>query len=289
MNARVTESVRMIHRNETFCQFRFYWHKYCQLSGGMKRNIKDNEVVIMNFSGIYSSEKFINDKRFKVLDCTHLYGTDCYCDPEAADKIKRLLKPLSYKGIHFIDSGDYHYISKFWTDKINEPFNLLVFDHHTDMQEPAFCSILSCGDWVKEVLDTNIHLKKVILVGPPETMKKTLPQEYRDRVEFHSESELIREEGWRCYLSKHTDVPLYISIDKDILMKKSCPTNWDQGQVSLTLLDEILSAVIEKEHVIGIDICGECSPSLDFVEKEQMTAINDNVNINLLRTIISTN
>lgn len=239
----------------------------------------------MNFSGIYSLEKFAHDKRFKVIDCTHLHGTDRYCDPDAEDKIRAVLDPLPYTGIHFIDSGDYHYMTKFWTEKIGRPFNLLVFDHHTDMQEPAFGPILSCGDWIKESLDTNPILQKVILAGPPEKMKSTLPQEYLDRVDFHPESELIHGDGWRRYLDDFQDIPLYISIDKDILMRKSCPTNWDQGQVPLSLLDEILAAVVEKEHVIGIDICGECSPSLDFLEKKKEAAENNAVNCDLLKTI----
>ncbi len=252
----------------------------------MKRTIEKDEVIIMNFSGVYTLEKFAHDQRFKVLDCTHLQGTDRYCDPEAETRIRQLLAPLPYTGIHFIDSGDFHYITKFWTDKISVPFNLLVFDHHTDMQEPAFGPILSCGDWIKEALDTNPVLQKVILAGPPTWMGETLPVEYENRVEFHPEAELVHGQGWRDYLGTHGNMPLYISIDKDILQKKACPTNWDQGQVSLNLLDGILKAVIGTEHVIGVDICGECSPSLDFLEEREEAAENDQVNCNLLDTLI---
>ena len=254
----------------------------------MKRVIEEDDVVIMNFSGIYSLERFAHDKRFRVLDCTHLQGTDRYCDSEARQKIKELLAPFPYSGIHFIDSGDYHYMTKFWTDKIGCPFNLLVFDHHTDMREPAFGPILSCGDWVKEALDSNLNLCKVILVGPPERMRNTLPSEHLDRVEFHPESELLDGDGWKRYLGEHKDFPMYISIDKDLLMKKSCPTNWDQGNVPLSLFDEILEAVLESEHVIGIDICGECSPSLDYLERRMEATKDSQVNGTILETIIET-
>lgn len=34
-------------------------------------------------------------------------------------------------GIHFLDSGNYHYVTKLWLDQVKEPFDLLVLDHHT--------------------------------------------------------------------------------------------------------------------------------------------------------------
>lgn len=90
-------------------------------------------------------------------------GTECYCDEEGASALQRMIADYSPQGIHFIDSGNYHYVTKFWTDKLATPFALLVFDHHPDMQPPLFEHILSCGSWVKDVLDTNANCKKVII------------------------------------------------------------------------------------------------------------------------------
>lgn len=80
----------------------------------------------MNFTHVYEQERFIRNQRFQWLDCTDLNGTDCYCDEEAALKLKQRMEPFAPDGIHFIDSGNYHYVSKFWTDKIREPFSLVV-------------------------------------------------------------------------------------------------------------------------------------------------------------------
>ena len=44
--------------------------------------------------------------------------------------------------IHFLDSRKLPYVSKIWLDKIEEEFELLVFDHHTDMQ--MLCLGISC-------------------------------------------------------------------------------------------------------------------------------------------------
>ena len=72
------------------------------------------------------------------VDCTHLRGTQCYCDSEGERRLRALLAPYPPEGIHLIDSGDYHYVTKLWTDKIDHPFSLIVFDHHPDMQPPLF-------------------------------------------------------------------------------------------------------------------------------------------------------
>ncbi len=51
--------------------------------------------------------------------------------------LKERIATFQPEEIHFIDSGNHHYMSKLWTDKITSPFSLVVFDHHPDMQ-PSF-------------------------------------------------------------------------------------------------------------------------------------------------------
>ena len=47
--------------------------------------------------------------------------------------IKRALNRRKNKGITFIGSGNYHYVSHLLLEEINKPFTLILFDHHTDM------------------------------------------------------------------------------------------------------------------------------------------------------------
>ena len=95
-------------------------------------------------------------------------------------------------GVHFIDSGDYHYLTEFWTDKLTQPFNLVLFDHHTDMQPAQIEGLLSCGNWVQSMLDHQPLLRKVFLFGIPETQQTSIPAAYRDRVVIFSDSFLHR-------------------------------------------------------------------------------------------------
>ncbi|MCR4864215.1 MAG: hypothetical protein K5850_03530 [Bacteroidales bacterium] len=107
------------------------------------------QVIKCNYSGIYSQENFLDGT---VLDFSALEGTECYCSAESAAAIRSALAPYGPGGIHWIDSGDYHYTSLFIQELITEPYSLVLFDNHPDDQPGAFGSdLLSCGGWVAEV------------------------------------------------------------------------------------------------------------------------------------------
>ena len=140
----------------------------------MSPEAQDVRNVIMNLSGVYS---FMNMPQGVKIDCTDIEGCSCYCDSSAEAQIKSRMDaaaPGGADGVHFIDSGDYHYITKFWTDRIREPFNLILFDHHPDMQNPEFPGFLSCGGWVRTVMD-NPYSRKVLIAGAnPDLAKEAL-------------------------------------------------------------------------------------------------------------------
>ena len=79
-------------------------------------------IIIMNFTGVYDYEAFARNNKFIWLDCRHLYGTDGYCDRDGALALKGMIADYPAEGVHFIDSGNYHYLTKFWTDKLETPF-----------------------------------------------------------------------------------------------------------------------------------------------------------------------
>lgn len=230
---------------------------------------KDN-TVIMAFTHAYEEEHLPLKQTFRLIHCNDLRGTDCYCDPEAAQTIQERIAPFPPDGIHWIDSGDYHYLSKFWTDKIDYPFSLILFDHHPDMQPPLFDQILSCGSWVLDMLQHNTNLKKVCMIGASEKLREeTRP--YQDRILFWGEGHSMDDNAWQIFSRLHFQEPVYISIDKDVLDPHFAKTNWDQGSLSLLRLEEILYIILRHEQVIGIDICGELPEELGgSIEDEQL-------------------
>ena len=153
-------------------------------------------------------------------------------------------------------------MSKIWTDMVQEPFSLVVFDHHPDMQPPLFDGVLSCGGWVAGVLDGNPMLDKVLLAGiSPSLAGETLP--WKDRVLALDEGSFTLD-GFREALGfLDRSLPVYLSIDKDVLGRQWARTNWDQGSLSLPLLEKAIEALAARFRVIGADICGLDPESAD--------------------------
>ena len=76
-------------------------------------------MTILNLSGIYDHESFyLQDKSSRFVDMKDISGTNAYCDDSAREEILgRLAGDLDddgrsfARGIHFIDNGNYHYIT----------------------------------------------------------------------------------------------------------------------------------------------------------------------------------
>ena len=210
---------------------------------------------IFNFTHVYEAYDFMQGEEFKWVDCIGIEGTDCYCDTEAERQLKEKMADLPLNAVHWIDSGDYHYLSKLWTDMIEEPFTLVVFDHHPDMQQPMFGSLLSCGSWVRVALERNPYIRKVVLIGVDDKLRCEA-EGFPDKVVFFSETDTWRLTENEMLERMNLEGPLYISIDKDVMSENECITNWDQGSMKWIQLTSLLEEIL-KHRTLGIDICGE--------------------------------
>ena len=264
-------------------------------------------VTIQDLTGVYAEQPFMQklresaatDKNIHWLDCTKIEGTDCYCDDEAQATLHKMMDEAIAKasaesapGIHFFDNGNYHYMSKLWTDHVQEPFDLVVFDHHPDMQPPRFEGILSCGGWVLEVLKNNPFVQSVTLIGVADHLvdevKAELSQASDDhilgRVQFVKESELATLGTQRI---AESSTPIYISIDKDALSTSEAATNWDQGSLTYEQLVSTLTALAQNHKILGIDICGERARDVDFADTSAADAMNNDLNERLFHFLTS--
>ena len=290
------------------------------------------QTTILDFTGVYSFQPFMqglkgdsrlvsatSNAEILYIDCADISGTDCYCDDEAVETIRMRIADAGITnahGIHFFDNGNYHYMSKIWTDMVQEPFSLVVFDHHPDMQAPRFGNILSCGGWVKKTLEENKFIDNVVIIGVADHLVDEIRAELSqagdasilNKVTFIRESE-VRETGTPSSFSQTptsfsrmreslrsptesgmTEGRIYISIDKDALSPAYAATNWDQGSLDIAALKEIIACLATSHKIIGVDICGE--RARDFAGDEYHTVqdadtLNDRINRELSDFLIS--
>jgi hypothetical protein len=267
-----------------------------------------NKVTIQDFTGVYAEQPFMQELRrsatadgeIRWFDCTQIDGSDCYCDDEAQAILGQQIESVGNNtiGIHFFDNGNYHYMSKLWTDCVQEPFDLVVFDHHPDMQPPRFERILSCGGWIKEVLDHNKFVQNVTVIGVAdhlvEEIREDLTQanaaEILDRVTFIRESELKKHpenlSSLVCSeLASVLSSNIYLSIDKDALNTQEAATNWDQGSLTFEQLAKTLQILAQNRKILGIDICGERARDMGFEDTAAADALNNALNEKLFRML----
>ena len=143
------------------------------------------------------------------------------------------------------------------------------------MQPSLFDELLTCGSWVKASIDTNKHLKKVILIGTSDELLNKIDKRYTDKLIEFKESQLEDRTAWQQFYDMHFDLPIYISIDKDVLSPDEDVTNWDQGKATMPELKRLLSILLKHGKIIGIDICGECKYSILGLQDSSISKDNE--------------
>ena len=192
--------------------------------------------VLIDISGVFCQESFGLDAEFGALslgtvDLTGLEGTNCYCSEEAAKVIRAKVEELPVRSICWTDTGDYHYLSYFRGSCIREPFELVLLDNHTDDFDLA--GTLSCGNWVSA-------LRRV-----PMCLRSTLVRSRADVAPAICGSQ----------------VPVFLSIDLDVLRPEDFRTNWDQGSMAFGDLLGIIESLASSRRIVAIDICGGITES----------------------------
>ena len=232
--------------------------------------------LLIHFDGQYFDEGFpdtlpagpdgvpqAGNDRPEALDLRDLEGTHCYLDPAAGRQLRTLLAGKPLGAVHWIGSGDLHYVSALWAERVAVPFSLVVFDHHPDCQPPAFGRILSCGGWVRDLLLEHPFLQKVLLVGIERDLVREAEDTLReagaerlawicdDELENHSLADLAARFGLQG--------PIYLSLDLDVLRADDFVTSWSAGRMRPEALEDALRWLREHYELLGCDVCGGLS------------------------------
>lgn len=248
------------------------------------------------YKEFYSTQTCFSQMEPSCIDCQDLSGVDCYCSEDAEQLLSERMRACSPFGIHFLGSGNYHYLTKLWLEKIHTPFSLILFDNHTDMQTAGFFDLLSCGSWLKYALETHPFLQDVLVIGPSEhaflqdvSEIQPLSTTKIPKKSIHCISkEALQSDGLpalHSWLNTSSNTPIYLSIDKDILRTEDAVTNWDQGEVSLTELVAWIDVILQTKPCIGADICGEYGTDLDLCLHSHASKLNSFANQTLYNVI----
>ena len=235
-------------------------------------------LLIADFTGMYEAEGFLQSLQdrgvpYRQVRLGDIEGTCCYCDPEAEAEISRRLEPVPEERVRWIDSGDYHYVTKILAAREREPFTLVLVDNHPDDQAPAFGGVLSCGSWVKELRESCPMLEEAWTLGPDHRIRNlsgTVDRELEEGID-----DLVAAlEGKRVYLS----------VDKDVLDRTFARTDWSQGTYSPAQLKGWLDGLL-KQELVAVDLCGELSPEKGATPED--LRVNCELNVELQEFILS--
>ncbi|WP_392538332.1 arginase family protein [Legionella sp. 227] len=187
-----------------------------------------------------------------------------YTTNKSVNVFRELLNNLDIKTTLFtlLGSGDFHHLSYFFLERIKEPFNLIVFDNHTDcsFMPPRF----HCGNWLYSAAQLSL-CKKILHIGATDgycwfDRLFGLNQLIRKKHFIAFSAQDVQSQGIQGYQNAlqqiDRDLPIYISIDKDVFSAQEVETDWDQGILKITDFLEML-ALLTQYRIIGADITGE--------------------------------
>ena len=178
--------------------------------------------TILNLSGVYDDEGWLPAGAVE-LDFRALEGCCCYCSGEAQQVLRQAIGKQAVSGIHWIDTGDFHYITKLWLERLQEPFQLALFDNHPDDEADTLGSgLLSCGNWVKAAREDIPAMK----------------------ADYLNTSGIL------------SGLPVYLSIDLDVLSAEWARTDWSQGTMTAEELLGLIDNISSTHRILGVDICG---------------------------------
>lgn len=220
-------------------------------------------------------------------------------------------------------SGDFHHVSLALLRRQTRPFNLLVLDNHPDWMRGV--PLMHCGTWLYHAARMPL-VQRIFHVGgdvdfdnfyrwlapwPWLRSGKITVFPARRRFQGGSWSAVAHqplvveqiEELLRPYRDDLARWPLYISLDKDVMVGAEAQVNWDSGYLKLAEVQAVVQTFLRAAggNLAGMDTPGDWSPVRTegllrrFLHVTEHPALaldptraaccNERVNIALLETI----
>ncbi|MCV9941149.1 arginase [Boseaceae bacterium BT-24-1] len=204
------------------------------------------------------------------------------------------LPPGTGPEVTFYGSGDFHHLTAALLMRLDRPVTVVHLDNHPDWT--MFPRTFNCGAWVNRALEL-ATVTKVITIGPcshdlswPELKAANLSAIASGRLEVypwrHRPSRVIgrysgapgspqrdgklvwRNVGGADWPGFLNDLPtridtrdIWITLDKDVLSTDEAVTNWDQGDMTVAQVIDLVRMLAGRFRIAGMDVCGDYSPS----------------------------
>jgi hypothetical protein len=202
---------------------------------------------------------------------------------------RRLRSEDEGPALSFYGSGDFHHVSLALLRRLHGPFNLLVLDKHPDWMRGV--PLLHCGTWlyhaarlpqVRQIFHVGgetdfdnayrwlaptpqLHSGKIVVIPAVRTFRAGFWRHVEHaplRREPATRAGVARLEAllWP-YRDSLRRVPLYISVDKDVLMLPEAVVNWDSGLLRMDEVSEVVQAFCRAagQRLAGADVVGDWS------------------------------
>lgn len=229
------------------------------------------QINKIDFENVYETQNWhqLSNEYIKNLGIEITQGINGYCSLEAQEKLLAACSRIHMPVLTFLGSGNYHYLSYFLIQQIKQPFTLVLFDFHSDMQT-GLSELLSCGNWLTFALRECLYMKQVFICG--------ISEQYIPNITFFSHNdlfyfteEMIHSKDWLLAFDKLNRFPIYVSIDKDVFDNQVARTNWDQGSAKRETIQSFFDFICGKFELLGGDVCGEYPidySDISFIENQ---------------------
>lgn len=191
---------------------------------------------------------------------------------------------LGDSSVRFLGSGDFHHLTyALLRVRPPTPIQVVVFDNHPDNM--FFPWGIHCGSWVFHAarLPAVAAVTVVGITSADLSGANLLQHHYGVLRQGKVHYVCLRPLPWLfrrlaggsaardasaapdrvpALLAQHVErigLPVYLSVDKDVLARECVPSTWDQGVMSEALLGACVEALAGR--VVAADVCGDLSSS----------------------------
>jgi hypothetical protein len=254
------------------------------------------ELRILDLDGGVTAQQGLQRLRPRVFEARNWgAGIRLGCTFARFWEFQRRLKTLfgprdDMPSLTLYGSGDFHHVTHALLRRLTTPFNLLVLDKHPDWMRRV--PVMHCGTWLAHTLRLRalrrvfhvggdldfdnayrwlapwkeLHSGRIVVLPAVRRFERgrwatIVHQPLRTQPDTTATPERI-DELLVAYRDELASVPLYISIDKDVLTPSDAVVNWDSGYLTRVEASAVVGGFIGAANgrLAGVDLVGDWSP-----------------------------